>query len=288
LPARFRIAVAAESLTRWFDPAQSLQYIAQLGCSDVQLCASLFPSRIAFTVREAWDLRRRLDAFGLRAESMSTFPLHIDAAQYVQFLHRVVRAAPALDLRVMNVYLFPFLAGAQSEDAAILHFARELSALAQEATACGLTFCLEPESFDVTRGVEGVRRVVEAVAHPRFRVTFDACNLYQGGEEAFPFAYEELRALIGHVHLKNGSVFIEDRHPMDEKAFAFSAPFAHRTMRWGPLDEGAVNVQGLLMRLVRDAYEGVVVLEPHAHDKDKQCRFLAREFDLVTSWLRSL
>lgn len=287
MPPRFRIAVAAESLTPWYGSSQTLQRIARLGCSDVQLCASLFPGRIDFSVREAWDLRRQLDALGLRAESMSTFPLNLGAAQYVQFLRRVVRAAPALDLRVMNVYLFPFLAAGESDELALRHFSRELSSLADEAVSCGLTFCLEPEYFDLTRSVEGVRRVVAAVAHPRFRVTFDACNFYQGGEEAFPFAYEELRELIAHVHLKNGSVFVDGRHPPDEKAFPFAAPFAHRTLRWGPLDEGALNIQGLLTRLVRDGYDGVVVLEPHTRDADKQCRFLARELEWVGNWLRT-
>jgi sugar phosphate isomerase/epimerase len=280
---RFRVAVAAESLTPWFEPAQVLRHIADLGCRDVQLCASLFANRIAFGASEVWELRRRLDALGLRAESMSTFPYRMDAARYVDFLRRVIRAASVLDLRVMNIYLFPFLSAGDDDETAITRFAQAIRPLADEAMACSLTFCLEPEYFDLTRDVSGLRRVLDAVAHPGLRLTFDACNLYQGGEEAFPYAYESLRAHIGHVHLKNGSVFIDGRHPPDEKAFAFAPPNEHRTMRWGPLEDGALNIHALLARLRSDAYDGVVVLEPHTRNADKQLDFLGREFDFVTA-----
>jgi sugar phosphate isomerase/epimerase len=138
---------------------------------------------------------------------MSTFPYRMDAARYVDFLRRVIRAASVLDLRVMNIYLFPFLSAGDDDETAITRFAQAIRPLADEAMACSLTFCLEPEYFDLTRDVSGLRRVLDAVAHPGLRLTFDACNLYQGGEEAFPYAYESLRAHIGHVHLKNGSVF---------------------------------------------------------------------------------
>lgn len=281
----FRLAVAAESLTRWQTPAQALQQIRALGCADVQLCSSLFPSGLDFSVREAWELRRQLDALGLRAESMSTFPLDLGAERYLAFLQRVVQAAPALGLRVMNIYLLPFLGVNKSDQVVIDDFARALQPLLREAAHCGLCFSLEPEYFDCSRDVAGLRRILAAVDHPQFRITYDACNLYQGCEEAFPYAYEELRRQIGHVHLKNGSIFVERRHPPDEKAFAFAAPFADRTMRWGPLRDGALNIHAILARLVRDGYDGVVVLEPHTHTEHKQLAFLADEVEFVRGFL---
>lgn len=281
---RFRLAIAAESLTPWKTPAQALALIRELGCSDVQLCSTLFPGRLELTLRDAWDLRRQLDALGLRGESMSTFPYRVDRESYIAFLTRVARAAPALGLRVMNVYLLPFLAPGKSDDDVLTDFARAMQEVLREA-ASGLVFSLEPEYFDLSRNVAGLRRILAAVDHPQFKITFDGCNLYQGGEEAFPFAYEELREHFAHVHLKNGSVFSETRSPPDEKAFPFAAPFEDRTMRWGPLTEGALNVHGILERLVRDGYDGVVVLEPHARDERKQIRFLVDEIAFVRDFL---
>jgi sugar phosphate isomerase/epimerase len=281
----FRLAIAAESLTPWKTPAQALATIRELGCSDVQLCSTLFPGRLELTVREAWDLRRRLDALGLRGESMSTFPYRVSSESYVAFLRRVARAAPALGLRVMNIYLLPFLAAGKSDDEVLSDFARAMEDLLREAAASGLVFSLEPEYFDVSRNVAGLRRILAAIDHPQFKITFDACNLYQGAEEAFPFAYEELREHVAHVHLKNGSVFSETHSPPDEKAFPFAPPFEDRIMRWGPLTEGALNVHGILQRLVRDGYGGVVVLEPHTRDEHKQMRFIAGEIAFVRDFL---
>lgn len=284
-----RIAVAAEALTRWKSPRETLEIIRALGCGEVQLCASLFPSTIGLSVPEAWELRRQLDALGLRGDTMSTFPYRVSPERYVDFLSRVIRVAPVLDLRVMNVYLMPFLRPGKDDATAIADFAGALRGLLDDAGECNLRMSLEPEYFDPSRDVAGLRRILDAVGHhPQFAITYDPCNLYQGGEEAFPYAYDELRARIVHVHLKNGGVFSEERHPADEKAFPFAAPFAHRSMRWGPLAEGALNIHGILARLVRDGYRDVTVLEPHACTLDKQIACLTADLALVRKTLAGI
>lgn len=274
-PPPLRLAIAAESLTRWRSPRETLETIRALGCKDVQLCASLFPDPLTPSLPEAWELRRRLDGLGLRGDTLSLFPYRVPPALYADFLLRVARIAPVLGLRVMNVYLLPFLAADADEAATIDAFARALRAPLEAAAGSDLVFALEPEYFDASRNVRGLRRILQAVDHPRFAITFDPCNLYQGGEEAFPYAYEELRERIVHVHLKNGGVFGEGRHPADEKAFPFAAPFADRSMRWGTLADGALNIRGIVARLIRDGYAGTLVLEPHAPDLARQLAVLA-------------
>ena len=90
-----------------------------------------------------------------------------------------------------------------------------------------------------------------------------------------------MSADIAHVHIKNGSVFVEGRHPADEKAFEFAPPHADRIMRWGPIRDGALNLTGLLTHLVRDQYVGVVVLEPHTQSAEKQLAFLCDDLEFV-------
>jgi sugar phosphate isomerase/epimerase len=206
--ARFRLAIAAESLTRWYPPSQALEQIRQLGVVDVQLCSSLFPSVLDFTEREAVDLARSMRDLGLRGESISTFPYKVDAVRYVDFLRRLIDVAPVLGIRVINTYLLPFLYTSSDPQWVIANFARAMMPLLDRASHAGLVFTVEPEYYEITRDVTGLRQLLATVNHRCLKLTYDPCNLYQGNEEAFPYAYEELREHIAHVHLKNGSVFV--------------------------------------------------------------------------------
>lgn len=277
----YTLAIAAESLTPWLGTDEVLDTVAALGVTRLQLDAALFPSRLCFTEAEAVSLRAALDARGLYGASLSTFPINVSPERYGVFLRRAAQYAPLLGLRVINTYLYSFAGAGAAPQQAVAAYARAIDPVLRRGADHGFVLTLEPESFDISGTVEGLLSIVRAVDHPNFRLTFDPCNLYQANEEAFPYAYEALRPHIGHVHLKNGSMFLPDLHPADERAFAFAPPRQDRFMRWGPFREGAVNLSGLLTCLRRDGYSGEVVLEPHTHDHHKQMRFLQDGIALV-------
>jgi sugar phosphate isomerase/epimerase len=277
----YSLAIAAESLTPWLGTTEVLDTAVALRVSRVQLDASLFPGRISFSDNEAIELRAALERRGLCGESLSTFPVNMSPERYSVFLRRVAQYAPLLGLGLINTYLYSFAAAGTPPQQAISAYARALEPVLRRAAELDFLVTLEPESFDVSGTVEGLLKIVGTIDHPCFRLTFDPCNLYQANEEAFPYAYEALRPHIGHVHLKNGSVFVERSHPSDERAFPFAPPHQDRIMRWGPFREGALNLSGLLLCLRRDGYQGEVVLEPHCHDQHKQMRFLQEGIAMV-------
>jgi len=277
--AEFHIALAAECITPWAPGDEALAFVKSMGCTHIQLDFTQFPSGHDFTAAEAADLAEALDRFGLAGETLSCWPQGLTSARYADFLARVAEAAPILGLKVINSYIWPF-AGA-SDDETLANYASALKRALDVARDNGAVITVEPEAHDLSRDVEGIRRILAAVDHPALKVNYDPCNFYHGGEEGFPYAYHQLRDEIAYVHLKNGSLFIDGVHPEDEKGPEFAPPKEKFGIRWGPIDEGAVNVSGLIRRLIADGYDGVVALEPHAGGAGKRKAFFAREVAYV-------
>jgi len=163
-----------------------------------------------------------------------------------------VDAAVALGAPVVGCYL------AALPPETFVAAARPAAAYAERA---GVSILLENEAHDDSGLAAGVRAIVDAVASPAFGTQFDPCNFYQANEEAFPAAYEQVKDAVRSVHLKGGCRHDPERRPDDHPGGRFragSGAFAY-TM----LAEGAVNVDGLLRRLVADGYGGFVTVEPH-------------------------
>ena len=129
----------------------------------------------------------------------------------------------------------------------------------------GVTLVLENEAHDVTHRPENVLEIVQHFQSARFRTNFDVTNYYQASNEAFPYAYEIVKEIIGYVHIKNGCItkFKKDASSpwMGGKMSGYNADYH---IVYTPPTAGAVNVIGLLERLKHDNYEGYIALEPHS------------------------
>lgn len=152
---------------------------------------------------------------------------------------------------------------------AITAYRKRLAPCLDEAERLGVTICLEnefdgfghdPVGSDPTRRPEAFASLLEAVDSPRFRTTFDPTNAYFAGVEPFPYAYEILRPWIAYVHVKDGR-----RRPPGAAGDEWrSFRDEEREYTTAALGEGAVNWAGLIQRLRRDGYDGLLTLEPHA------------------------
>ncbi len=277
----FHIALAAECITSWAPGIEALQYVKNTGCTHVQLDVTQFPHKENFTIEEARQLRDALDDHGLIGDTMSTWPHEFGASLYGDYLRRIAQAAPVLGLRIMNTYLWPFVK--QTDEQTLDHYAQVLRPALDVAADNGLTLTIEPEAHDLSRNVAGLKKILDVVNHPSLRVNYDPCNLYNGCDEGFPYGYFELKEHTAFVHLKNGCVFREGTDPPDEKGVSFAAPWQDRYIRWGPIDQGTLDIGAIVRQLVQDRYTGVVVLEPHAGDGEKRQRFFAQEIAFMRS-----
>jgi sugar phosphate isomerase/epimerase len=155
----------------------------------------------------------------------------------------------------------------------------------ETAEKLGVTITLENEAHDATRSPEGMRRIVEAMRSPRFRTNFDATNYYQAGFEAFPEAYEILKDLIAYVHIKNGCIYRpEFGHAADRRGGRMTGKMAGNDIYYPTAGDGAVNIGGLMRRLMEDGYDGWYALEPHTTPEtalfyyEKETEFVRRQF----------
>ncbi|MBS4195660.1 sugar phosphate isomerase/epimerase [Bacillus sp. FJAT-49870] len=85
-----------------------------------------------------------------------------------------------------------------------------------------------------------VANFVRQVASPNLKVLWDPGNEAYGGSPAFPKGYDQVRGLIGHVHLKDAFVG-----------------------KCVPIGEGTVPFADQLQALRNDGYEGLFTIETH-------------------------
>ncbi len=122
-----------------------------------------------------------------------------------------------------------------------------LRCAAEKAAASGIQLALENEDgFWADTGAR-TARIVLAVNHPALGVNWDPGNAFCACEQPYPDGYEEVRALVRHVHFKDVL-----RKPLGEPCYAVT----------GEIDWG-----GQLRALALDGYDGWVSVETHMRPK---------------------
>ncbi len=180
---------------------------------------------------------------------------------YASSLRYAVDVAKELQAPLVNHYCIHL---APERQANISNYLSAVAPAVERAEQQGVTIVLENEAHDASATPEGMLRIVQSVASERFRTVFDACNYYQASQEGFPFAYELLKDYIVYVHIKNGCVFQPQAgHSEENRGEGFTGSNAPNHIYYPILSKGAVNIDGLLLRLAQDGYDGYCTVEPH-------------------------
>ena len=144
-----------------------------------------------------------------------------------------------------------------------------LGRMAEVVRAHGCRLALENEA--VCWGGTGVEAagIIRQVGADLLSLCWDPGNaLRAGAAHPFPDEYEELKALVSHVHMKN---------------------FDPVSGSWCLIQEGAVDWPGQLAALSRDGYDGFLVIETHLHVSPDAFRFVDGPLsDLERNTLRNL
>lgn len=159
-------------------------------------------------------------------------------------------------------------AAVRDDEKAIETYTRLLSPCLARAEALGVTIVLENEfdafghdgaRSDVTRRPEALRRLVERVGSPSFRLNFDAANFLCANVDPLA-AFDALAPFVAYVHVKDVRGVAQDAPSAGYKRYRDEDRLYETT----PLGEGAVDWPTLLSRLAADGYAGALTLEPHA------------------------
>ncbi|MEM7346881.1 MAG: sugar phosphate isomerase/epimerase family protein, partial [Chloroflexota bacterium] len=120
----------------------------------------------------------------------------------------------------------------------------------------------DPTGEDVARRPETLQYLFEVIDAPNFKLTYDPCNFYIAGEEAYPAAYQHLQPHIGYVHVKDATRYSELLHGAADQYKLLPDSINGRYLPVS-LAEGAVNFEGILHKLSQDGYQGYLTVEPH-------------------------
>jgi len=210
-----------------------------------------------------------IQEFGLQVIAVSTWT-HLCGPSDVAAQQALLTAGIELVARLGGRYASTYFGHGevQDDDLLIGRYIERLRPCLQRAVELGVTICLEnefnvlgddPLASDITRRPWSIRKLIERVGSPYFRLTYDACNFYFAGAEPFPLAYEVLKDYIVYVHLKDGACYDPRLHSQELQRYSdHSGEYVCL-----PVGQGAVNYEGILARLAADGYDGFVTLEPH-------------------------
>lgn len=184
-----------------------------------------------------------------------------DIKRYAASLRYAVEVAEELGCQFVNHYCYHICLEETPNTDIIIRYMESAIELAESK---GIILCLENEAHDATRNPEGVYSIIKAANSKCFKTNFDATNYYHAGGEAFPHAYNLLKEHIAYVHIKNGCIYSPNSgHSEKSKGGPMTGKLAPNYIYYPYLSEGAVNMDGLLLTLQRDGYNGYCVLEPH-------------------------
>ena len=184
-----------------------------------------------------------------------------DISFYVKLLNNTIEVAAELGARCVNHYCAS-ISYTEADYGRMEQFWNEPIKTAEYN---GITLVLENEAHDATKTPDRMAKIMEYFNNKYFKTNLDVTNYYQAECDGFPDAYETLKNHIGYVHLKNAR-----RYPDG--------------FRYVPIPDGAVNIGGLVTKLIEDkSYDGLCTLEPHVSGSLVES-YYARE----SSWLYNL
>jgi L-ribulose-5-phosphate 3-epimerase len=173
------------------------------------------------------------DRFGQKEESVESHFIMLD---------RAITIAKTFDTKMIRIFSFWRENEPDLHEKEIVKHLKTASTIALENE---IILLLENEPSCNGGFADEVARIVRSVNSPALAVLWDPGNEVYGGRTSYHQGYEQVRKLIGHVHLKDAHI--------DE----YGNPACV------PIGLGAVNFTKQLQALEKDGYQGLFTLETH-------------------------
>lgn len=127
-----------------------------------------------------------------------------------------------------------------------------LTEAAREAERAGVLLALENEHICWADSGERTAALVREINSPALRVNWDPGNAFSAGEIPFPQGYAAVRDVVAHVHVK-------DARQVGPHSYEWAV-------------QGEIDWKGQLQALVKDGYQGNIVIETHVRPKVASAR----------------
>jgi len=245
----FRIGVISDEISQDFQTVVNVSTEFNLDSIEIRSVWDKPPHEL--TRQDINEIKRILDGTDFQIIGIASpfFKCDIDnmkeREEHLDILKRCIKLAKAFDINLIRTFVF-WDTGKTEErwDEIIAAYDEPL----RIADGEGIILGMENESSTSLRTARLTERFIRQIDSPNIRAIWDPANEAHAadGETAYPDAYNQLKPLMVHAHLKDAG-----KNPETGEVESV------------PVGEGVIDWPGQLQAFIDDAYEGHLCLETH-------------------------
>ena len=246
----FKIGVVGDEVSQDFRTVLNFASEFNLNAIDVRSVWDKPPQALSF--QDIDEMKRLLDGTGIQIIGIASpfFKCDINNSEarceHLDILKTCVKLAKAFNTNLIRTFAFWKTDNVEERWDEIISAYDEPVQIAQDE---GIILGMENECSTSLATAQLTQRFVREIDSPSVRALWDPANeahADEDGQTPYPDAYERLKRLMVHVHLKDAG--------RNRETGAMDAV---------PVGDGVVDWPGQLQAFVEDGYEGHLCLETH-------------------------
>lgn len=245
----FKIGVIGDEISQDFQTVVNVAKELNLDSIEIRSVWDKPPQEL--TADDIDEMKRILDGTGIQIVGIASpfFKCDIDNSQereeHLGILKRCIEVAKAFDINLIRTFVFWKTDNVEERwDEIIASYDEPV----RMASGEGMILGMENEASTSLSTVKLTERFIREIDSPNIRAIWDPANEAhaEGGETPYPNAYDRIKPLMVHAHLKDAG-----KNPETDELESVE------------VGEGVIDWQGQLQAFVDDGYEGHLCLETH-------------------------
>ena len=245
----FKIGVIGDEISQDFQTVVNVAKELNLDSIEIRSVWDKPPQEL--TESDIGQMKRILDGTEIQIVGIASpfFKCDIDNSQereeHLEILQRCIQVAKAFDINLIRTFVFWKTDNVEERWEEIIASYDEPVRM---ASGEGMILGMENEASTSLSTAKLTERFIHEINSPNIRAIWDPANEAhsESGESPYPTAYERLRPLMVHAHLKDAG-----KNPETGELESV------------PVGDGVVDWQGQLQAFVDDGYAGHLCLETH-------------------------
>ena len=245
----FKIGVIGDEISQDFQTVVNVAKELNLDSIEVRSVWDKPPQEL--TEDDINEMKRILDGTGIQIVGIASpfFKCDIDNAEerqeHLGILKRCIEVAKAFDINLIRTFVFWITDNVEERWGEIIASYDEPLRMANGE---GMILGMENEASTSLSTVKLTERFIREIGSPNIRAIWDPANEAhaEGGEQPYPNAYDRIKPLMVHAHLKDAG-----ENPETGELESVE------------VGKGVIDWPGQLQAFVDDGYEGHLCLETH-------------------------